>query len=220
MLGYRNLVPKVETMNTIRIKICGITRPEDAVLAAQLGANAIGLVFFAGSKRCVSVEQAQRIVRSLPPFVQAVALFVNETEANIRHVLAHVPIHTLQFHGDEPPEFCQSFQRPFLKAVRVQSAHDIQAACTRFAEARALLFDAFVDGAYGGTGHTFDWRLLPEQLSQHWILSGGLNPDNVAHALKTTGAMAVDVSSGVEQSAGIKSPEKLRAFFAAIRSAA
>ena len=204
----------------VHSKICGITRPEDAVLAAQLGANAIGLVFFAGSKRCVSVEQAQRIVRSLPPFVQAVALFVNETEANIRHVLAHVPIHTLQFHGDEPPEFCQSFRRPFLKAVRVQSVHDIQAACTRFAEARALLFDAFVDGAYGGTGHTFDWRLLPEQLSQHWILSGGLNPDNVAHALKTTGAMAVDVSSGVEQSAGIKSPEKLRAFFAAIRSAA
>ena len=190
------------------------------MLAAQLGANAIGLVFFAGSKRCVSVEQAQRIVRRLPPFVQTVALFVNETEANIRHVLAHVPIHTLQFHGDEPPEFCQSFQRPFLKAVRVQSAHDIQAACTRFAEARALLFDAFVDGAYGGTGHTFDWRLLPEQLSQHWILSGGLNPDNVAHALKTTGATAVDVSSGVEQSAGIKSPEKLHAFFAAIRSAA
>ena len=110
----------------VHSKICGITRPEDAVLAAQLGANAIGLVFFAGSKRCVSVEQAQRIVRSLPPFVQAVALFVNETEANIRHVLAHIPIHTLQFHGDEPPEFCQSFQRPFLKAVRVQSAHDIR----------------------------------------------------------------------------------------------
>ena len=204
----------------VHSKICGITRPEDAVLAAQLGANAIGLVFFAGSKRCVSVEQAQRIVRSLPPFVQTVALFVNETEANIRHVLVHVPIHTLQFHGDEPPEFCQSFQRPFLKAVRVQSAHDIQAACIRFAEARALLFDAFVDGTYGGTGHTFDWRLLPEQLSQHWILSGGLNPDNVAHALKTTGATAVDVSSGVEQSAGIKSEEKLHAFFAAIRSAA
>ncbi|MCG7657278.1 phosphoribosylanthranilate isomerase [Wielerella bovis] len=200
----------------IHTKICGITRPEDAIIAAQLGADAIGLVFFAGSKRCVNIAQAQEIVCVLPPFVSVVALFVNETAERIHNILTQVPIDILQFHGDESPEFCRQFHRPYLKAIRVQQPDDIQAALSHFADARAVLFDAFVNGTYGGTGHTFDWTMLPENLQGHWILSGGLHADNVADAIRTTGACAVDVSSGVELTAGIKSPEKMAAFMHAI----
>lgn len=204
-------------MTKIQTKICGITRPQDAQLAAQLGADAIGLVFFAGSKRSVTIAQAQAIARALPPFVSIVALFVNETAERIHEILARVPIDVLQFHGDETPAFCQQFHRPYLKAVRVQTPADITAALHDFADARAVLFDAFVNGAYGGTGHTFDWTMLPENLNAHWILSGGLTPENVAAALRVTRAQAVDVSSGVESAAGVKSPEKMAAFMAAVR---
>ena len=204
-------------MTKIQTKICGITHPQDAQLAAQLGADAIGLVFFAGSKRSVTIAQAQAVARALPPFVSIVALFVNETAERIRETLARVPIDVLQFHGDETPAFCQQFHRPYLKAVRVQTPADITAALHDFADARAVLFDAFVNGAYGGTGHTFDWTMLPENLNAHWILSGGLTPENVAAALRVTRAQAVDVSSGVESAAGVKSPEKMAAFMAAVR---
>jgi len=204
-------------MTKIQTKICGITRPQDAQLAAQLGADAIGLVFFAGSKRSVTIAQAQAIARALPPFVSIVALFVNETAERIHEILARVPIDVLQFHGDETPAFCQQFHRPYLKAVRVQTPADITVALHDFADARAVLFDAFVNGAYGGTGHTFDWTMLPENLNAHWILSGGLTPENVAAALRVTRAQAVDVSSGVESAAGVKSPEKMAAFMAAVR---
>lgn len=204
-------------MAKIQTKICGITRPQDAQLAAQLGADAIGLVFFAGSKRSVTIAQAQAIARALPPFVSIVALFVNETAERIHEILARVPIDVLQFHGDETPAFCQQFHRPYLKAVRVQTPADITAALRDFADARAVLFDAFVNGAYGGTGHTFDWTILPENLNAHWILSGGLTPENVAAALRVTRAQAVDVSSGVESAAGVKSHEKMAAFMAAVR---
>lgn len=203
----------------IYTKICGLTRAQDAIAAAQLGVDAIGLVFFAGSKRAVSVAQAQEIVRALPPFVSVVALFVNESAEQIRKILAQVPIDILQFHGDESTEFCRQFHRPYLKAVRVRSVADIEAACTQFADARAVLFDAFVEGAYGGTGHTFDWDLLPKDLNQHWILSGGLTADNVDIAIQQTGAIAVDVSSGVESAAGIKSLEKMTRFMQKVQAA-
>lgn len=202
-------------MSKIYTKICGITRVEDAKTAANLGVDAIGLVFFSGSKRCVSVAQAQEIVAALPAFVTVVALFVNENSHTINEILSQVPIDVLQFHGDETPEFCQQFHRPYLKAVRVRDVNDITAALRDYATARAVLFDAFVDGAYGGTGHCFDWTMLPENLSGHWILSGGLNVDNIANALRETRARAVDVSSGVESAAGIKSPEKMAAFLRA-----
>ena len=200
---------------TIRTKICGFTRPEDAVIAAQLGVDAIGLVFYAGSKRYVSIEQAQRIVQALPPFVSVVALFVNETVEGIQRILQAVPIDILQFHGDETAAFCRQFARPYLKAVRVQHAADMLQAHQQFPDARALLFDAYVEGEYGGTGHHFDWQMLPDNLTGQWILSGGLNPANIAEALRITGATIVDVSSGVESGAGIKSPEKMAAFLQA-----
>lgn len=195
-----------------RIKICGFTRPEDALAAAELGADAVGLVFYEKSKRAVTIGAAQEIVRALPPFVSAVALFVNETAENIENVLAAVPIDIIQFHGDEPPEFCRGFARPYIKAVRVQNTADIIAACETYPDARAVLFDAHIEGEYGGTGHSFDWQMLPQNLNGHWILSGGLTPENVAEAVRITGAQAVDVSSGVESAAGIKSVEKMAEF--------
>ncbi|WP_373746311.1 phosphoribosylanthranilate isomerase [Neisseria dentiae] len=197
---------------TPRIKICGFTRPEDAAAAAELGADAVGLVFYEKSKRAVSIETAQRIVRALPPFVGVVALFVNEEAARIEEILAQVPIDIIQFHGDEPPEFCRRFARPYIKAVRVQNTADIILALETYPDARAVLFDAHIEGEYGGTGHSFDWRMLPQNLNGHWILSGGLTPDNVAEAVRITGAQTVDVSSGVESAAGIKSVAKMAEF--------
>ena len=202
----------------IRTKICGITRPEDAQSAADAGADAVGLVFYAKSKRAVTAAQAAEIVAALPPFVSAVALFVNETADNIREILRQVPIDVIQFHGDEDDDFCRQFDRPYLKAVRVQSAADIQTACTKFPNARALLFDAYHPTEYGGTGQSFDWTMLPEDLDKPWILAGGLTPENVAEAVKTSGAAAVDVSGGVESSAGIKDAEKIKAFAAVLKA--
>ena len=198
----------------IRSKICGMTRPEDALLAAKLGVDAIGLIFFVGSKRCVNIEQAQKILAEIPPFVSIVALFVNPSAAEVQQVLSQLPVHMLQFHGDESPEFCRHFCRPYIKAIRVKTSADILSAAELYADADALLFDAAVTGKYGGTGQTFNWQLLPQQLSMAWILSGGLNPNNLNTAIAGTGAQAVDVSSGVETSTGIKDPEKMANFMA------
>lgn len=203
---------------TIRTKICGFTRPEDAAAAAALGVDAVGLVFYAKSKRCVNVAQAQAIVRALPPFVSVVALFVNESEAVIREILRQVPIDIIQFHGDESAEFCRRFERPYLKAVRVQNTQDIVNAVAGFPDARAVLFDAHIEGEYGGTGHRFDWQMLPQNLAGHWILSGGLTPENVAEAIRLTGAKIVDISSGVESVPGVKCAEKMAAFMQHARS--
>lgn len=200
----------------IRSKICGMTRVEDALLAARLGVDAIGLIFFAGSKRHVTLEQAQAIARAVPPFVTVVGLFVNASAAEVQEVLAHVPLDVLQFHGDERAEFCRQFQRPYIKAIRVRNTADIKTAAATYTDARALLFDAAVAGQYGGTGQTFDWRLLPRQLNQPWILSGGLSPENIASAIRQSHAQAVDVSSGVEMAAGIKDGQKMQALIAAI----
>lgn len=204
----------------IRSKICGITRPEDAVAAARLGADAIGLVFYAGSKRHVDIPTAQTIVAALPPLVSAVGLFVNAGAAEVETVLKQVALDVLQFHGDEDDAFCRQFARPYWKAVRVQGAGDIQAACGRFPGARALLFDAYHPQAYGGTGHSFDWAWLPENLSKPWILAGGLDADNVTGAVRISGAAAVDVSGGVESAPGIKDEGKMAAFLQAVRLAA
>ena len=205
-------------MKPIRIKICGITRPEDALAAAEAGADAVGLVFYAKSKRAVTAVQAREITAVLPPFVSAVALFVNEQPDVIRQILRQVPIDVIQFHGDEDDNFCRQFDQPYLKAVRVQSAADIQMACTKFPNARALLFDAYHPTEYGGTGQSFDWTLLRGNIGKPWILAGGLTPGNVAEAVKISGAAAVDVSGGVESAEGIKDALKIKAFSAALKA--
>ena len=205
-------------MKPIRIKICGITRPEDALAAAEAGADAVGLVFYAKSKRAVTAVQAREITAVLPPFVSAVALFVNEQPDVIRQILRQVPIDVIQFHGDEDDDFCRQFDRPYLKAVRVQSAADIQTACAKFPNARALLFDAYHPTEYGGTGQSFDWTLLRGNIGKPWILAGGLTPENVTEAVQTSSAAAVDVSGGVESAVGVKDALKIKAFSAALKA--
>lgn len=205
---------------TIRIKICGITRPEDGAEAARLGADAIGLVFYPKSPRNVSLAQAQAVIAALPPFVSVVALFVNPEREWVEEVLAHCSIDILQFHGEEPSEFCRSFQRPYLKAVRVKPGLDLTVAAAQYPDARGLLTDAFVEGAHGGTGTTFDWTLLPENLSLPLILSGGLDDQNIKQAVAAVRPAAVDVSSGVEAAKGIKDAARMAAFISGARHGA
>lgn len=204
---------------SVRIKVCGFTRVEDAVAAANLGIDAIGLVFYDKSSRHVGIAQAQAIIAALPPFVSVVALFVNASREEVENVLAQCAIDVLQFHGEESPAFCRSFRRPYLKAVRVQPGTDLQTLAAQYHDARGLLTDAFVEGAHGGTGKTFDWTLIPAQLPLPLILSGGLDEHNVADAVRRVQPAAVDVSSGVEAGKGIKSPQRVADFVAAVRAA-
>lgn len=206
-------------MSRIRCKICGMTRPQDAQLAAALGADAVGVIFYPGSKRHVTIAQAQAVVQALPPLVTAVGLFVNMAADEVDAVLRQVPLDVLQFHGDETPAFCRQFARPYIKAVRVRCGDDIQAAAVDYPDARALLLDAAVVGQYGGTGQTFDWRILPENLNRPWMLSGGLNPENITEAIVQTRAVAVDIASGVEAAPGIKDAAKMAALMEGIKRA-
>ncbi|WP_303784246.1 phosphoribosylanthranilate isomerase [Azovibrio restrictus] len=201
-----------------RIKICGLTRPEDVDAAVAAGADAIGFVFYPQSPRHVTPGQAAALVRRLPPFVLAVGLFVNEEAARIQAILDQVPLNLLQFHGDEGPEDCARWGRPWIRAARVRPGLDLLQYAARFSGARALLLDAFVEG-YGGGGHVFDWRLIPPDLPLPLILSGGLSPENVADAVRRVRPAAVDVSSGVEAGKGIKDHQRMADFVAAVRAA-
>lgn len=201
----------------VRIKICGITRIEDALAAAKAGADAIGLVFHAASPRAVSVEQAAAIVRALPPFVTSVGLFVDASKERVEQVLSQVPLDLLQFHGDEPDVFCQGFARPYLKALRVQAGDDLNALAARWPGASGILLDSYKPGVPGGTGETFDWSTIPAQRDWNLVLAGGLNPDNVRQAMDRAAPWAVDISGGVESSKGIKDVSKINAFIREVR---
>ena len=203
-------------MPAVRSKICGITRIEDALAAVEAGADAIGLVFYAKSPRAVNVLQARAIIAALPPFVTTVGLFVNASRCELNETLDAVPLDMLQFHGDETPDECESYQRPYLKALRVKAGDDIAAACAAYGSARAILLDTYVEGVPGGTGEAFDWSLIPQGLSKPLILAGGLTPENVADAVARVKPYAVDVSGGVEASKGIKDHAKIRAFIEAV----
>lgn len=194
-----------------RIKICGLTRVHDIQAAASCGADALGLVFYDKSPRYVSLQQAVELAQAISPFIAVVGLFVNAEAAWVRAVLQQIPLSLLQFHGEESPEFCAQFGRPYIKAIRVQAGIDLLQCAARFHTAQGLLLDAHVDGMQGGTGQTFDWTLIPP-LPLPVILSGGLQPDNVAAAIKQVRPYAVDVSSGVEITKGIKDAEKIAAF--------
>ena len=203
-----------------RVKICGITRPQDAMSAVKHGADAIGLVFYAPSPRCVSVETAKSIVQALPPFVTVVGLFVNAEESDVRQVLAQVHLDVLQFHGDETPEFCASFAVPYLKALRItpalSSAADVLALIEQYSTASAILLDAWDPLQAGGTGKQFDWSLAAHCVHQSElpiVLAGGLDAANAADAIARVRPWALDLSSGVESEPGIKDPQRLTAFF-------
>jgi phosphoribosylanthranilate isomerase len=195
-----------------RVKICGITRVEDALAAVGRGADALGWVFYDKSPRHVSLQQAAPIVRAIPPFVSKVALFVNPSVEQVRAAMAAMPLDVLQFHGEEEAAFCAQFGLPYLKAIRVKIGVDLVQYAARYATAQGLLLDAFVEGTHGGTGAAFDWSLIPRQLPLPVILSGGLHAGNVAEAIRQVRPYAVDVSSGVEVAKGIKDAAKIAGF--------
>ncbi|HZP91264.1 MAG TPA: phosphoribosylanthranilate isomerase [Burkholderiales bacterium] len=204
---------------TTAVKICGMTRVEDAVFAARAGAHAIGMVLYSKSPRTVLSGRAREIVRALPPFVTTVALFVDPTAAEVERALDEVNPQMLQFHGAEPPEFCAQFGLPFIKSVRVRAGLDLLQYARLYAEAKGLLLDAFVEGSHGGTGASFDWELIPRELPLPVILAGGLTPANVTEAIRRVRPWAVDVSSGVEAAKGIKDAAKVAAFIRGARDA-
>jgi phosphoribosylanthranilate isomerase len=201
------------------VKICGITRTEDALIAAAHGAHAIGLVFYRASPRFIEPDAAAEIVRALPPFVTPVGLFVDASEEEVRETAARAGVRLLQFHGAETATFCARFALPYMKAVRVRQGVDLIQYAREFSQAKALLLDAFQEGLHGGTGAVFDWGLIPPALPLPIVLSGGLTPDNVAEALQRVRPCAVDVSSGVEARKGIKDAEKIAAFIKGVRDA-
>ncbi len=202
----------------VRVKVCGLTRPADVVDCVQAGADALGLVFFADSPRAVDAAQARALLMHVPAFVQSVGLFVNPDAASVRAVLDAVPLDLLQFHGEETAEFCAQFSRPYLKAVRVRPGLDLLQYCDQHARARGILLDAYHPSAWGGTGVSFDWSLVPTGLGLPVILSGGLNPTNVGEAIRAVRPYAVDVSSGVEISKGIKDASRIQAFMNGVRT--
>lgn len=202
-----------------RVKICGITRPQDALAAVTQGCDAIGLVFYAPSPRNVSIPQAQAICAVLPPFITTVGLFVDADPAWIDQVLAAVPLDLLQFHGDESPAACARHGRPYMKAVRVKPSLNLIQYATDYAAAQALLLDAYAEGQPGGTGQTFDWALVPVDLPKPVVLAGGLNADNVSVAIQRVRPYAVDVSGGVERSKGIKDADMIAAFMRGVSDA-
>lgn len=204
---------------SIAVKICGITRVQDGVDAATAGANAVGLMFYHDSPRRVTLERAKEIIDALPPFVSVVGVFVDPEKREVDQVLKELVINLLQFHGEEPPEFCGQFPCPYIKAVRVKPGMDLLQYAIRYSHAKGLLLDAFVEGARGGTGVSFDWGLIPRNLSKPIILSGGLNPNNVGQAVTQVRPWAVDVSSGVESEKGIKDALKIAAFIREVRYA-
>ena len=204
-------------MTSVAVKICGITRVEDALAAAHAGAHAIGLVFHRGSPRCVDAATARAIVARLPPFVTAVGLFVDAEPRHVRDVLDQVPLQLLQFHGDEPADYCAGFGLGYLKAIRVRPGVELLQCASRYASARGLLLDTYDPASAGGTGMSFDWGLIPAGLPLPIVLAGGLTPDNVAQAVRRVRPWAVDVSSGVERAKGIKDAAAIAAFIRGAR---
>lgn len=204
-------------MKRTRVKICGLTKESDLAAAVDVGCDAVGLVFYAPSPRAVNVERARRLLSALPPFVTSVGLFVDAEPAFVRSVLSDVPLDLLQFHGDEPPEYCSAFRRPWIKALRMRPGADLKALSARYRGASGLLLDTYDPTTAGGTGRRFDWDLVPAWLAPHIILAGGLNPNNAGDAVRRVGPYGLDVSGGVESAKGVKDRAKMEAFLQGVK---
>ncbi|MEM0952502.1 MAG: phosphoribosylanthranilate isomerase [Pseudomonadota bacterium] len=202
-----------------RIKFCGITRSDDLAVAADAGADAVGLVFYEASPRAVTREQAAALLRHKPAWVTAVGLFVNADAKEVQATLDAVPLECLQFHGTESAEYCDQFDVPWMKAIAVAPDENVAEKTAGYATASAILLDTFKPGLPGGTGEHFDWSLIPDKLPVPLVLAGGLTPDDVEQAIRTVRPYAVDVSGGIESSPGCKSAEKMKRFAAAVRAA-
>lgn len=206
-------------MYRTRVKICGVTRIEDALLACELGADAIGMVMTASSPRCVSIVQARAIRDALPAFVEAVVLSHDLSDERVRAVIQGVHPDLVQFHGSEGAAFCESFGVRYMKAIGMAGDADVRAIARQHAQAIGFVLDGHPPGQQGGRGKTFDWSRIPRDLGRPILLAGGLNPENVVDAIRTVRPWAVDLASGVEMSPGIKDAAKMRAFFVAVRAA-
>ena len=203
---------------SVRVKICGITRVEDALVAAQYGADAIGFVFWRQSARSISPAQAREIVLRLPPFVNVVGVYVDPSPEWVEETSITAGMNLLQFHGEETPEFCNQFKLPYIKALRVRREMDLLQYAELYQNAKGLLLDAYTAGMPGGTGQVFDWSLIPTDFPLPLVLSGGLNSDNVVNAIRQVRPWAVDVSSGVEAAKGIKDVNKISAFMQGVKN--
>ncbi|MDC0446346.1 phosphoribosylanthranilate isomerase [Gammaproteobacteria bacterium] len=202
----------------MKIKICGLTDPENSKQIASLDIHAIGLVFFNESPRAVSIEQANEIIQEIPPFINKVGLFVNANSNFVDQVLNSVNIDTIQFHGDESSSDCSQFQMPFIKAIRMREGTNLLSQAEEFSSASGLLLDSFEEDSYGGTGKSFDWNLIKNNLDLPIILAGGLNKDNIMSAIEKTQPYAIDISSGVEVDKGIKDIEKTKEIIEIVKS--
>ncbi|SDG98776.1 phosphoribosylanthranilate isomerase [Nitrosomonas sp. Nm132] len=203
---------------SVRVKVCGITRVEDALVAVQHGADAIGFVFWPQSARFISPIQAREIVLRLPPFVSAVGVHVDPSPEWVEETSTIAGVNLLQFHGEESPEFCDQFMLPYIKALRVREGMDLLQYGKLYQNAKGLLLDTYAAGMPGGTGQVFDWNLIPSDFPLPLVLSGGLNPDNVVNAIRQVRPWAVDVSSGVEVAKGIKDVNKISAFMQGVKN--
>jgi len=202
-----------------RIKICGITRVEDAQTVAAHGADALGIVFYRPSPRFAELDQARAIVESAPAFVTTVGVFVNPSREEVEKAIRHCGVGLLQFHGEETPQFCASFERPYIKAARIRPGMNLLEYLSPYASARAWMLDAYHDDLWGGTGGSFDWSLVPSRPARPIILSGGLTAENVGTAIERVRPYAVDVSTGVESSKGVKDAARVAAFVAGVENA-
>lgn len=207
-------------MKRTRVKICGITNTDDALYCADVGVDAIGLVFYERSPRNVAITQAQEILRSLPPFMSVAGLFMNPEASFVEHVIHNIMLNVLQFHGQESAAFCEAYGRPYIKAIAMGDEQmDFNQFIGKYSKAQALLLDSHKAGTTGGSGKTFDWLKIPGHVDKPLILAGGLTPDNVKAGIQKVHPYAVDCSSGVESGPGIKNHEKIRQFLANVERA-